>query len=156
MKESIRAIKIIDSNKKAYFDYFVDDTVEAGIVLMGNEVKSIKLQNVNLKDSFCKLEKGELWLKNMFVAPYAKGGVFNAEERRDRKLLLHKAELSKLEGKVRQKGITLVPTKLYFKGNRVKVEIGLCRGKKLYDKRETAREKDIKRDTERQIKESLS
>ena len=148
------AIKIIDTNKKAYFDYFVDDTVEAGIVLSGNEVKSIKMQNVNLKDSFCKLEGGELWLKNMFVAPYQKGSVFNSEERRDRKLLLHKAEINKLEGKVRQKGITLVPTKLYFKSNRVKVEIGLCRGKKLYDKRESAREKDMLRDTQRQIKES--
>ena len=147
-------IKLIDTNKKAYFDYFIDDTVEAGIVLSGNEVKSIKLQNASLKDSFCKIERGELWLKNMFVAPYAKGSVFNSEERRDRKLLLHRAELSKLEGKVRQKGITLVPLKLYFKGNRVKVEIGLCRGKKLYDKRESAREKDIKRDTQRQIKES--
>lgn len=145
---------VIDTNKKAYFDYYIDDTVEAGIVLSGNEVKSIKMQNVNLKDSFCKLEKGELWLKNMFVAPYQKGSVFNSEERRDRKLLLHRAELSKLEGKVRQKGITLVPTKIYFKNNRVKVEIGLCRGKKLYDKREVAREKEIRRDTERQIKES--
>lgn len=147
-------MKIIDTNKKAYFDYFIDETVEAGIVLSGNEVKSIKLQNVNLKDSFCFLEKGELWLKNMFVAAYEKGSYFNSEERRDRKLLLHRAEIDKLEGKVRQKGITLVPTKIYFKNNRVKVEIGLCRGKKLYDKRETQREKDIKRDTERQIKES--
>ena len=153
-KKTHSGIKVIDTNKKAYFDYFIDDTVEAGIVLSGNEVKSIKMQNVNLKDSFCKLEQGELWLKNMFVAPYQKGSVFNSEERRDRKLLLHRTELSKLEGKVRQKGITLVPTKLYSKGNRVKVEIGLCRGKKLYDKRETAREKDIRRDTERQIKES--
>lgn len=149
-----QSIKLIDKNKKAYFDYFIDDTVEAGIVLSGNEVKSIKLQNASLKDSFCKLEKGELWLKNMFVAPYQKGSVFNSEERRDRKLLLHRAELNKLEGKVRQKGITLVPTKLYFKGNRVKVEIGLCRGKKLYDKRESAKEKDIRRDVQRQIKES--
>lgn len=147
-------IKVIDTNKKAYFDYFVDDTVEAGIVLSGNEVKSIKLQNASLKDSFCKLEKGELWLKNMFVAPYQKGSVFNSEERRDRKLLLHRAEINRLEGKVRQKGITLVPTKLYFKGNRVKVEIGLCRGKKLYDKRESAREKAIQRDVQRQIKDS--
>ncbi len=147
-------MKIIDTNKKAYFEYFVDDTVEAGIVLSGNEVKSIKLQNVSLKESFCFLEKGELWLKNMFVKAYEKGSYFNSEERRDRKLLLHRAEIDKLEGKVRQKGVTLVPTKIYFRNNRVKVEIGVCRGKKLYDKRDVAREKDIKRDTQRQIKES--
>ncbi len=146
----------IDINKKAYFDYFVDDTIEAGIVLSGNEVKSIKLKNTSIRDSFCKLEKGELWIKNMLVSPYQKGSVFNSEERRDRKLLLHRSELSRLEGKVRQKGITLVPLKLYFKGRHVKVLIGLCRGKKLYDKREVAREKAIKRDTERQIKDSLS
>ena len=147
--------KIIDTNKKAYFDYEITDTIEAGIVLQGSEVKSVKQGNARLRDSFCQLEKGELWLKNFFIAPYEKGNSFAPEPRRNRKLLLHRTEIDKLEGKVWQKGYTLVPTKLYFVHNRVKVEIGLGRGKKLYDKRETAREKASKRDTERKIKAAM-
>lgn len=147
-------MKIIDTNKKAYFDYEILETVEAGIVLEGSEVKSIKLGNARLRDSFCQLDGGELWLKNFFISPYEKGNSFAPEPRRNRKLLLHKSEIDKLEGKVRQKGLTVVPTKLYFSKNKVKVEIALGRGKKIYDKRETARDKVIKRDTERAIKES--
>lgn len=147
-------MKIIDTNKKAYFDYEILETVEAGIVLEGSEVKSIKLGNARLRDSFCQLDCGELWLKNFFISPYEKGNSFAPEPRRNRKLLLHKSEIDKLEGKVRQKGLTVVPTKLYFSKNKVKVEIALGRGKKIYDKRETARDKVIKRDTERAIKES--
>jgi len=147
-------MKIIDTNKKAYFDYEITDTVEAGIILEGSEVKSVKQGNARLRDSFCQLSDGEIWLKNFFISPYEKGNSFAPDPRRNRKLLLHRAEIDKLEGKVRQKGLTLVPTKLYFVKNKVKVEIALGRGKKLYDKRETAREKVIKRDTDRQIKES--
>lgn len=147
-------MKIIDTNKKAYFDYEITDTIEAGIVLEGSEVKSVKLGNARLRDSFCQLQDGELWLKNFFIAPYEKGYAVAPDPRRNRKLLVHRAEIDKLEGKVRQKGLTLVPTKLYFSRNKVKVEIGLGRGKKLYDKRETAREKAIRRDTDRAVKES--
>lgn len=146
-------MKVIDTNKKAYFDYEITDTVEAGIVLEGSEVKSIKQGNARLRDSFCQLTDGELFIKNFFIAQYEKGNSFAPEPRRNRKLLLHRAEIDKLEGKIRQKGLTLVPTKLYFVRNKVKIEIGVGRGKKLYDKRETAREKAIKRDTERAIKE---
>ena len=146
-------MKVIDTNKKAYFDYEITDTLEAGIVLEGSEVKSIKQGNARLRDSFCQLTDGELFIKNFFIAQYEKGNSFAPEPRRNRKLLLHRAEIDKLEGKIRQKGLTLVPTKLYFVRNKVKVEIGVGRGKKLYDKRETAREKAIKRDTERAIKE---
>lgn len=146
-------IKIIDNNKKAYFDYEITDTVEAGIALEGSEVKSVKLGNARLRDSFCQLEDGELWIKNFYIAPYDKVNSFAPDPRRNRKLLLHRSEIDKLEGKVRQKGYTVIATKLYFAGNKVKVEIGLGRGKKLYDKRETARSKDIQRDVDRQIKE---
>lgn len=141
--------KIIDTNKKAYFDYEITDAIEAGIALEGSEVKSVKQGNARLRDSFCQLDGGELWIKNFYIAPYEKGNSFAPEPRRNRKLLLHRDEIDKLEGKIRQKGFTLVPTKLYFAGNKVKIEIGVGRGKKLYDKRESAREKVIKREMER-------
>ena len=147
-------MRVIDTNKKAYFDYEITDTVEAGIVLEGSEVKSVKQGNARLRDSFCQLQDGELWLKNFYIAPYEKSNAFAPDARRNRKLLLHRAEIDKLEGKVRQKGLTLIATKLYFVRNKVKVEIALGRGKKLYDKRETARNKAILRDTERAVKES--
>lgn len=147
-------MKVIDSNKKAYFDYEILETAEAGIALEGSEVKSVKLGNARLRDSFCQLQDGELWLKNCYIAPYEKCNAFAPEPRRNRKLLLHRAELNKLEGKVHQKGLALVPTKLYFVRNKVKVEIAVARGKKLYDKRATARDKAIARDTDREIKES--
>lgn len=149
------AIKVIDTNKKAYFDYEILDSVEAGIVLEGSEVKSVKQGNARLRDSFCRIEDGELWLKNCFIAPYEKSNAFAPDPRRDRKLLLHRAEIDKLAGKVNQKGYTLVPTKLYFAGNRVKVEVGVGRGKKLYDKRESAKEKDVRRDVDRQLRNLL-
>lgn len=145
-------MKLIDTNKKAYFDYFVLETVEAGIVLEGSEVKSVMAGNVRLADSFCQIDDGELWLKNCHITPYDKGSAFNPEARRNRKLLLHKGEIDKLIGKVQQKGFTLVPTRIYAKGNRVKVEIGLCKGKQLHDKRATLKEKEVKRQIDREIK----
>lgn len=146
-------MKIIDTNKKAYFDYFVEDTVEAGIVLVGSEVKSLKQGNVNLRDSFCHIDNGELFLKNCHITPYEKGSAFNEDARRNRKLLLHRIEIDRLIGKVQAKGYTLVPTKIYFKENKVKLEIGLCKGKQLHDKRDVLKEKDIKRVTDREIKQ---
>ena len=143
--------KMIANNKKAYFDYFIEETFEAGIVLEGNEVKSVKMGNVNLKDSFCHIEKGEVYLKNCHITPYEKGSAFNAEPRRNRKLLLSKREINKLIGKIKTKGYTLVPTQIYFSGRFVKLEIALAKGKQLHDKRDSLKEKDIKRDTEREL-----
>ena len=146
-------IKLIQQNKKAFFDYFIEETFEAGISLVGSEVKSIKLGKVNLKDSYCSLEKGELYLKNCFITSYEKGSVFNKDEKRPRKLLLHRYQINKLAGKVKEKGYTLIPTKIYFSGNYVKVEIALAKGKHTFDKRASLREKEVKRTVERQIKE---
>lgn len=144
-------MKVIDNNKKAYFDYFIVETFEAGISLKGSEVKSIKLGNVSLKDSFCHIERGEVVLKNCHVAPYEKGSVFNEDARRDRKLLLHRREINRLIGKIKEKGFTLVPTKIYFVKNKVKLEIALAKGKHTYDKREAIKNKDLKREAEREI-----
>ncbi len=145
--------KIIQQNKKAFFDYFIEETYEAGISLVGSEVKSIKMGKVNLKDSYCSLEKGEIFLKNCFVTSYEKGSYFNKDEKRPRKLLLHRYEINKLTGKIKEKGYTLIPTKIYFSGNFVKVQIALAKGKHIYDKRATIKEKEIKRNVERQIRE---
>ena len=145
-------IKIVASNKKAYHDYFIDSTYETGIVLVGSEVKSIRLGGVNLKDSFCIIKNGEIFILNMHVSPYEKGSYFNEDPRRTRKLLMKRAEIDKLLGKVSAKGYTLVPTKIYFKGGLVKVEVGLARGKELHDKRDSIKEKDMKRDLQRQLK----
>ncbi len=145
--------RLIQQNKKAYFDYFIEDKFEAGISLVGSEVKSIKMGKVNLKDSYCSIEKGELFLRNCFVTSYEKGSYFNKDEKRPRKLLLHRYEINKLIGKVKEKGYTLIPTKIYFVGNRVKVEIALAKGKHTFDKRASIKEKDVKRTIERQIKE---
>ena len=144
-------IKLIAQNKKINFDYFIEDTYEAGISLTGAEVKSIKMGHVNLKDSYCSIDKGEVFLRNCFVASYEKG-FFNKDEKRPRKLLLHRAEINKLVGKIKQKGFTLAPTKIYFKDNYIKLEIALCRGKHTFDKRASIKEKDIKRETDRIIK----
>ncbi len=138
-------MKLISKNKKADFEYFFSDSVEAGVVLTGAEVKSVKLGHANINDAFCLIRGGECWLKNAFVASYP-------EERRDRKLLLHRDEIDRLEGKINRKGFTLVPRKIYFKDNKVKVEIGVAEGKKLHDKRQTIKDRDIKRDAEREIK----
>ena len=145
-------MKLISKNKKADFEYFFSDSVEAGVVLTGAEVKSVKLGHANINDAFCLIRGGEGWLKNAFVASYEKGSAFNPEERRDRKLLLHRDEIDRLEGKINRKGFTLVPRKIYFKDNKVKVEIGVAEGKKLHDKRQTIKDRDIKRDAEREIK----
>ena len=141
--------KIIAQNKKAYHDYFVDETYEAGIALFGTEVKSIRAGQVNLKDSYCVIDGGELFATGIHVSPYEKGNIFNRDPLRDRKLLMHKREIMKLHGLISQKGFTLIPLSLYFSGSNVKVELGLCRGKKLYDKRDDAAKKQADRDIER-------
>jgi SsrA-binding protein len=145
--------KIICTNRAASHEYFILERIEAGIVLEGSEVKSLRLGNVNLKDSFCLVQSGELFIKNMHVALYDKAGAFTTKDsRRDRKLLLHKDEIIKLKSKVEQKGLTLVPLKLYFKQSLIKMELGLCQGKHTYDKKRSIMEKDINREKERLIK----
>ena len=146
------SIKLIANNKKAYHDYFIEDTYEAGISLAGTEVKSMRMGKCSLKESFIKDEKGELFIYGMHISPYEKGNIFNKDPLRVRKLLMHRYEINKLKGKVTVKGYTLVPLKVYFKGSLVKVEIGLARGKKLYDKREDMAKKDLRRETEREFK----
>ncbi len=145
--------KIIAQNKKAYHDYFVEERYEAGIALFGTEVKSIRAGGVNLKDSYCSFEGGEMFVTGMHVSPYEQGNIFNREPLRERKLLMHRREIMKLQGLVGQKGYTLVPLSLYFSGSHVKVEIGLCRGKKLYDKRESDAAREASRDIERHMKD---
>lgn len=142
---------VIAANKKARFEYFIEETYEAGISLVGCEVKSARAGNVNLSDSFCFFENGELLLKNCYFAAYEQGSYNNAEVRRDRKLLLHKQELRRLYGKIKEKGYTLVPIRLYFKNSLIKIEIGLGKGKKSYDKKQTVKERDAKRSAERAI-----
>ena len=146
--------KIIAQNKKAYHDYFVDDTYEAGISLFGTEIKSIRCGQVNMKDSYCSFKDGEIFALGIHISPYEKGNIFNREPRRDRKLLMHKKEIIKLQSYVAQKGYTIIPLSMYFKGDRIKVELGLCRGKKLYDKRETDAKKQANREMERYDKSS--
>ena len=144
--------KTIASNKKAYHEYFVIESFEAGIELSGTEVKSIRQGGVNLKDAWCSVDNGEMIIKQMHISPYEQGNIFNREPLRDKKLLMHKKEILKLHGLVSQKGYTLVPLSLYYSGAHVKMEIGLCRGKKLYDKRETMAKNEAKRDMERSFK----
>ena len=144
-----RGTKQIAANRKAYHDYFVDDKYEAGISLVGTEVKSLRAGQVNLKDSYCSIKDGEIFANGIHISPYEKGNIFNRDPRRVRKLLMHKREILKLFSLVSQKGYTLVPLSLYFKDSKVKVEIGLCRGKKLYDKRDSEAEKQANRDSER-------
>ena len=146
--------KIIVLNRKARHDYFVDDTYEAGIALYGTEVKSLRMGAVNLKDSFCSIKDGELFACGVHISPYEKGNIFNREPLRDKKLLMHKKEIMKLLGLVAQKGYTLIPLSLYFSGSHVKMEVGLCRGKKLYDKRDDMAARDSKREIERSMKNS--
>jgi len=153
MSDKNHGTKIIAQNKKAWHDYFVDEKYEAGIALFGTEVKSIRNGAVNLKDAYCSFKNGELFALGIHISPYEKGNIFNREPRRDRKLLMHKREIMKLCGLVSQKGYTLVPLSLYFSGKNVKVELGLCRGKKLYDKRDSIAEKQVNREMDRRIKE---
>ena len=144
--------KIIANNKKAYHDYFVDETIEAGIQLFGTEVKSLRQGGVNLKDSYCYIEDGEIFATGVHISPYEKGNIYNRDPLREKKLLLHKREILRLFGRVGQEGITLVPLSLYFSGSRVKMEVGVCRGKKLYDKRDDLAKKQAMRDVERYTK----
>ena len=148
-KESIR---LIANNKKAFHDYFIDDTYEAGVELFGTEVKSLRNGKCSIKEAFIRIEKGEVYVYGMHDSPYEKGNIFNKDPLRVKKLLLHRYEIQKLEGKIAQKGYTLVPLKVYFKGSLVKVEVGLARGKKLYDKRQDIAKKDQKREAQREFK----
>ena len=147
-----KSVKIVAQNKKAYHDYFVDEKYETGIALFGTEVKSLRAGTVNLKDSYCEIRGGEIYAVGFHISPYDHGNIFNHEPLRDKKLLMHKKEILKLHGLVAQKGFTLVPLSLYFSGSRVKMEIGLCRGKKLYDKRDDMAKNDAKRTMERTFK----
>ena len=153
MAEKKQSSRTVAQNRKAWHDYFVDEKYEAGIALFGTEVKSIRNGAVNLKDSYCSLKNGELFVIGMHVSPYEKGNIFNREPLRDRKLLMHKREIMKLGGLMTQKGYTLIPLSLYFSGKNVKVEIGLCRGKKLYDKRDAAAEKQASREMDRRLRD---
>ena len=144
-----KGIKILIDNRKARHDYHILDTYEAGIVLKGTEVKSIRAGKANLKDSYARVEKGELFLYNMHISPYEQGNRFNHEPKRTRRLLMHKHEINRLLGRTKEKGLSLVPLKLYFKNNKVKVELALAKGKKLHDKRRALAERDAKREMER-------
>lgn len=145
-------VKLIANNKKAYHDYFIEDKYEAGISLAGTEVKSLRQGKCSIKESFIRIEKGEVFIYGMHVSPYEKGNIFNKDPLRVRKLLLHKYEINKMAGKIAEKGYTLVPLQVYFRGSLVKVEIGLARGKKLYDKRQDIAKKDQRREAEKEFK----
>lgn len=147
------SVKQVAKNSKAYHDYFIEDQFEAGIELAGTEVKSIRLGNVNLKDSFCTVKDGQLVVQGMHISPYEKGNIFNKDPRRPRRLLMHRREILRLHAKVKQDGYALVPLRVYLKGPRVKVEIALAKGKKLYDKREADARRDAKREMDRTLKE---
>ena len=149
------SVRLIANNKKAYHDYFIEDTYEAGIALVGTEVKSIRMGQCSVKEAYIKIDGTQVYLYGMHVSPYEKGNLFNRDPLRTRKLLLNRGEINKLNGKCREKGYTIVPLKVYLKGNLVKVEIGLARGKKLYDKRETIAKKDFQREQQRDFKDSV-
>ncbi len=144
--------KLIANNKKAYHDYFIEDTYEVGIALAGTEVKSLRMGKCSLKESFVQVDKGEVIIYNMHISPYEKGNIFNKDPMRPRKLLMHRYEINKLIGKRDQKGYTIVPLQIYFKGSLVKLEIALAKGKKLYDKRDSIAKKDLRRENEREFK----
>ena len=144
--------KLVANNKKAYHDYFIEDKIECGIALHGTEVKSLRMGKCSIKESFIRIENGEVFVYGMHVSPYEKGNIFNKDPLRVKKLLMHKYEINKLAGKIAEKGYTLVPLQVYFKEGKVKVEVGLARGKKLYDKREDIAKKDVRRETEREFK----
>ena len=146
-----KGIKVIAQNKKAYHDYFVEERIECGIALFGTEVKSIRLGKVNLKESWAQIRKGEVWVEGMHISPYEQGTIYNRDPLRDKKLLLHRSEIRKLDGQVMRQGYTLVPLELYLKDGRVKMELGVCRGKQVHDKRDTI----AKRDSDREIRRAL-
>ena len=145
-------MKLVANNKKAYHDYFVEEKIEAGLVLHGTEVKSLRMGKCSIKESFIRIENGEMFVYGMHISPYEKGNIFNKDPLRVKKLLLHKAEINKLTGKIKEKGFTIVPLQVYFKEGKAKMEIGLCRGKKLYDKRQDIAKKDQKREAEKEFK----
>ena len=147
-----KGTKLIANNKKAYHDYFIDETFEAGIELVGTEGKSLRMGKCSVKEAFIRIDKGEIFIYGMHISPYERGNIFNRDPLRPRRLLMHKQEIRRLAGKIAQKGFTLVPTQVYFKDSRVKVEVGLARGKKLYDKRADIAAKDMRRATERDFK----
>ena len=147
-----KGMKLIANNKKAFHDYFIEDTYEAGIALAGTEVKSLRMGKCSIKESFIRVENGEVYIYGMHISPYEKGNIFNKDPFRVRRLLLHKKEIIKLSSKIQQDGLTLVPLSLYYKNQYVKVELGLCKGKKLYDKREADAKKNAKRDIDRALK----
>ena len=144
--------KLIANNKKAYHDYFILEKYEAGLVLHGTEVKSLRMEKCSIKEAFIRVEDGEMYIYGMHISPYEKGNIFNKDPMRVRKLLLHKYEINKIEGSLQEKGLTLVPLKVYFKDSLVKLEIGVARGKKLYDKRQDIAKKDQRREAEREFK----
>lgn len=153
MSPKAQGIKPIAQNRKAFHDYFILEKYEAGIELYGTEVKSIRAGNVNLKDAFCTVKDGDLFVRGMHVSPYEKGNIFNRDPMRLRRLLMHKREIMKLYGRLKQEGLTLIPLSIYFKNSIVKVELGLCKGKKLHDKRDSEAEKAASREMDRTIKE---
>ena len=155
MAKSPSGVKYITDNRKARHDYFIHDSYEAGIALTGTEVKSLRQGKVNLKDSFCRIENGELLLLGMHISPYDHCNIFNRDPMRVRKLLMHKKEIMRLLGTTKQQGLTLIPLSVYFKKGRAKVQVGLCKGKKLYDKRDVAAKKEANRNIEREMKERL-
>ena len=146
------ALKLVANNKKAYHDYFIDEKYEAGLVLHGTEVKSMRMGKCSIKESFVRIENNEVWVYGMHISPYEKGNIFNRDPQRPKKLLMHKAQIRKLTGQLAEKGFTLVPLQVYFKDGRAKVEIGLARGKKLYDKRQDIAKKDQRREAEKEFK----
>ena len=146
------SVKVVAKNSKAYHDYFIEDRYEAGIELAGTEVKSIRLGHVNLKDSFCVVKDGEMSVIGMHISPYEKGNIFNKDPMRQRRLLMHKREILRLFARIKQDGYSLIPLSIYFRGPRVKLELGLAKGKKLYDKRDSAAARDAKREMDRAIK----
>ena len=152
---SKESVKLVANNKKAYHDYFIEDKFEAGIELFGPEVKSIRMGKCSIKESFIRIERGQVYIYGMHISPYEKGNIFNKDPLRVRKLLMHRAEINRLDSKLAEKGLTLVPLQVYFKGSLVKVEVGLARGKKLYDKRQDIAKKDARREVERDYKLKL-
>ncbi len=146
-----KGIKVIAQNKKAYHDYFVEERIECGIALFGTEVKSIRLGKVNLKESWAQIRKNEVWVEGMHISPYEQGNIYNRDPLRDKKLLLHRSEIRKLDSQIMRQGYTLVPLELYLKDGRVKMELGVCRGKQTHDKRDTI----AKRDSDREIRRAL-
>jgi len=149
-------VKVVAQNRKAYHDYFVEEKYEAGIELSGTEVKSVRLGTVNLKDSYCTVKNGEIFVQSMHISPYEKGNIFNKDPLRPKRLLMHKREIMKLYGQIKQDGLALIPLSVYFKGPLVKVELGLCKGKKTHDKRESTARKEAEREMDRKMKEKNS